>query len=114
MFIKKTIELNSEDLQHILVNTTIKELSNEFFARDAELIVDHLNESQQLELLQQLLKPNSSSPEIEEELKYQMSRRNLHIFENLTLYEKMKHILKEYHLSSILKTLAQLLRDKKS
>lgn len=88
MFIKKTIELNSEDLQHILVNTTIKELSNEFFARDAELIVDHLNESQQLELLQQLLKPNSSSPEIEEELKYQMSRRNLHIFENLTLYEK--------------------------
>ena len=114
MFIKKSIELNPEDLQNILVNVPFKELNDELFSRDANYIIDHLNESQQLKLLQNLLKHLPISPEIKEELKFQLRRRNLQAFDTLSLSEIMEQLYKEYELSRILDELAQLLRDQNS
>lgn len=114
MFIKKTIELNQEDVQNILINVPLKELNDEILSRDATFLVNHLNDSQQLTLLQKLLKDISISPEIEEELKYQMGRRKLQTFDILSLEEIMERLFKEYELSRILDELTKLLRDQNS
>ena len=111
MFIKKEIAITQVDLQDILISTPTEKLRDEFFSRDADLLIDHLTEIQQLRLLQNLLKDISISPEMEEELKFQMRRRDLSTFDNLTLYDKSKHLLEEYASYHVLETFAQLLRD---
>jgi hypothetical protein len=114
VFIKKSIELNTEDLLNILANVQFKELNNELFSRDANYIVDHLNESQQLKLLQQLLRHINISPKFEEELKFQLRRRNLEAFNTLSLSEIMNQLFKDYHLYEIFDVLSHLLRDQNS
>lgn len=111
MFIKKTIELNPEDLQNILINIPLKELNNEILSRDTDFFIDHLNESQQVTLLRLLLKDISISSEMEEELKYQMNRRKLQAFDTLLLEEIMEQLLKNYNLHDIFDVLSHLLRD---
>lgn len=111
MFIKKTIELNQEDVQNILINVPLKELNDEILSRDTNFLVDHLTDSQRLELLQNLLKDIYISPEIEEELKFQLRRRHLQALDALSCNEIIELLLKNYTLSSILNEIAKLIGD---
>jgi len=114
VFIKKTIELTKDEISEILMGISTRELCHELYSRDAEPVVDYLTETQQLDLLQKLLKDLPISPEIEEELKFQMRRRKLQAFDTLSLEEIMELLFREYELSRILEIVAQLLRDQKS
>ena len=51
---------------------------------------------------------------MEEELKFQLRRRNLQALDTLSLEEIMEQLYKEYELSRILDELARLLRDQES
>lgn len=111
MFIRKTIEINNNDIQEILINLPIKPLTDEILSRNANLIVDHLNEEQQLHLLQTLLKDINSFSEIEEELKYQYHRRCVQTLATLSCEEIVEQLLKDYTLSRILQSITDQIRN---
>lgn len=112
MFFKKVMELTDNDIQEILMNVSLKKLTDEIFSRDAKLVIHQLNEKYQLELLQQLLKDRPLSPEMEEELLHQASRSEevYAIQTERDIELVLTKILKKQTIIQILETIVKIIK----
>lgn len=73
--IKKHIDLSYNDVQEILNGLPTKMLTDELFSRDARMVVDNLEGSQQLDLFRELTHERNRTTAIIEELDYISKKR---------------------------------------
>jgi hypothetical protein len=116
MYLKKTFELDKDDIQIILNKLSITELSDELLSRDAKLIAFNLNETQKLQLLRELFNQNSVSEDMFKELEYQLRRYHQELPAECVhdVLIRIKQSYDQTHfIAEVLQTLVEIIRGAK-